>query len=117
LSGRLDEATHLGASRKASSAAFHAGHALEIALAAHPDATLALLEQPTGHVALQFAEDDLVHVAPCDANEALQQLCGAGGAAERREQLGIDGMFEQFAVDQDTVAIEDEQSGHCRPRL
>ena len=100
LSGRLDEATHFGRFGQRLEGQLHAGHAFEVAHATRPDPPLALLEQARGHFALQFAEHDLVHVASRDADEALQQLIRAGAAAERTEQLGIDGVLQQLAVDQ-----------------
>ena len=66
---------------------------------------------------LQFAEHDFLHVKQRNADEDLQQLIRDGAAAERTEQLGIDGVLQQLAVDQHPVAIEDEQLVNFRPRL
>src|SRR3954467_8654138 len=74
---------------------------------------------PAGrHWPAQLRKKGIVHVAPRYPDESGHQRGCGGREAMTVEQFGIDAMLQQLAVDQHTVAIEDQQrhAGSLRPR-
>ena len=52
--------------------------------------------------------DDHAHVAPVEADIALDGLLGSGGMAELGQGVGENGIGQDLAVDDDSVEIEDQ---------
>src|SRR5919106_5095442 len=92
--------------------AFDPRNRLQIAAATLPDELLAFFQQAARHLAAKLGEYDLVHVGAGDADKALQQFLCTGGISQGTQQLGIDAVLQELAVDQDPVAIEYDQERH-----